>query len=317
MCGPYDTQGQSTTDGLSNLWGYLHQDYAASLAEFGRPCHLPDSGSWILTRDIPGSSLVDGMGCYPLFCCADWRKLPGDLKWLSERLVSVVAVADPLGDHTPELLRQAFDRVVPYKDHFVIETGRPLDAFVSMSHRAHARRALRNIDVERCTTPTAFLDEWERLFGVLAERHGIRGIRRFSRRAFERQLAIPGIVMFRATSHGRTVGLDLWYEQAGAAQGHLAAFDRVGYSLRASYATKWRAIEYFSDRVRWINLGAAPSGSPDRGLTHFKRGWSTGTKTAWLCGRVLNAHAYEKVVQARGAANETYFPAYRMGEFAT
>jgi hypothetical protein len=297
--------------------GYLHRDYAASLEEFGRPLALPGSGAWILARPIPGTSLLDAMGCYPLFCCIDWRRLSQDLREITEPLVSIVVVADPLGDHTPELLSSAFDRVIPYKEHFVIETGRPLDHFVTKSHRRHAQRALQSIDVERCPKPLDFLDDWERLYGVLSARHSITGIRRMSRAAFERQLEIPGLVMFRATAGRRTVGLDLWYEQAGSAQGHLAAFDDVGYDLRASYATKWRAIEYFNDKVRWINLGAAPSGSPDRGLRHFKEGWATGTKTAWLCGRILNADAYWRAVRTHGTVDESYFPAYRAGEFAT
>jgi hypothetical protein len=296
--------------------GYLHQDYAASLAEFGRPLALPASGAWILTRQIPGTALVDGMGCYPLFCCAEWRKLPQDVRSLDERLVSVVVVADPLGDHTPDLLADAFDRVVAYKEHFVIETGRPLEQFVSKSHRAHAQRALKEVHVELCPTPLAFIDDWERLYGVLATRHSITGLRRFSRMAFERQLAIPGMVMFRAVAGGHTIGLDLWYEQGHAAQGHLAAFDSTGYRLRASYATKWRAIEYFTDKVRWMNLGAVPTATGESGLLHFKHGWSTGTKRAWLCGRVLNPVAYEELVEARRAINEPYFPAYRAGEFA-
>jgi len=89
----------------------------------------------------------------------------------------------------------------------------------------------------------------------------------------------------------------------------------MGYQLRASYATKWRAIEYFSDRVRWINLGAGTAGDPDGGLSRFKRGWSTGTKIAWLCGHVLQPAVYAAILSSKGVAETHYFPAYRRGEF--
>ena len=61
------------------------------------------------------------------------------------------------------------------------------------------------------------------LYAHLTERHGITGIRAFSRAAFARQLAVPGLVMFRAAAAGETVGLHLWYVQDDVAYGHLGA----------------------------------------------------------------------------------------------
>ena len=216
------------------MTGYLHRDYAGSLSEFGWPRPLPASQGWILERAIPGTASRDGMGCYPLFCCADWRGVAGDLTALADDLVSVVLVADPLGCHSPALLEGTFDRVIPYKEHFVVETGRPLADFVKRSHRAHAERALKDVSVEVCSEPLTLLDEWERLYAVLTARHSVKGLRRLSRRAFEKQFAIPGIVMFRAVAGGQTVGLNVCYVQGDCAQDHLTAFDSVGYTLRAS-----------------------------------------------------------------------------------
>jgi hypothetical protein len=296
--------------------GYLHPEYAKSLSEFGTPIHLPASEGWVLKRAIEGTSEHDAMGCYPLFCCTNWSGLRQDVEALRNDLVSVVLVTDPLGDYSPELLANSFDRVEAFKDHFVVRTGRPLRQFVSTSHSHHAMRALRDVEVELCAEPLEFTDDWERLFSVLTTRHSIKGERRFSRAAFEKQVAIPGMVMFRAVVDQRTVGLDLWYVQGDCAQGHLAAFDSVGYELRASYATKWRVIEYFSDRVTWINLGAGLTRDGQDGLSRFKRGWATGTMRAWLCGRVLQPEKYASLARTRGALGEGYFPAYRWGEFA-
>jgi hypothetical protein len=294
--------------------GYLHPAYAESFAEFGTPLPLPASEGWLIRRAIPGTASFDAMGCYPLFCCGHWKHLPQDLDALEGSLVSVVLVTDPFGEYTSELLERAFGSVKPFKDHYVIETGRPPAAFVSASHRANAMRALRKVEVELCPDPLQFIDDWERLFRVLAERHSISGYRRFSRSAFEKQLAVPGMVMFRAVAEGRTVGLDLWYLQGDCAQGHLAAFDATGYALRASYATKWRMIEHFGDKVRWINLGAGIAADSTDGLSQFKRGWSTGTKRAWLCGRILQPAQYAELARSHGEPGRSFFPAYRSAE---
>ena len=298
------------------LTGYLHPDYALSFSEVAVPIVLPHSGGWLLKRSINGSALVDGMGCYPLFCCNDWHALPQDIKSLQSELVSIVLVTDPFGKYSPEQLTSCFDVVTPFKDHFVIEAGRPLEAFITKSHRGHARRALREVHVERCENPLDFMDDWERLFDILADRHSIQGMRHFSRATLERQLSIPGSVVFRAVADRQTIGIDWWYVQGDCAQGHLAAYSPRGYELRASYATKWRVIEYFSDKVKWINLGAAPTENSSNGLRDFKRGWSTGTKRAWLCGSVLNPLQYAELMRAQGGNDDRYFPAYRAGELA-
>jgi hypothetical protein len=230
-------------------------------------------------------------------------------------LVSVVLVTDPFGDYDEHVLRRTFDHVVPYKEHFVADTVRPLEEFVSRSHRENARRALRKVTVEVCRNPSAYLNDWVDLYSVLAQRHGIRGLRAFSREAFAMQLRVPGLVMFRAIHAGETVGLDLWYLNGEVAQGHLAAFSEKGYSASASYATKWTVLNFFADKARWINFGglAGSAGSSGAGLRHFKAGWSSTTRKTYICGRILNAPAYQELAAAK--PDTAYFPAYRSGEY--
>ena len=57
-----------------------------------------------------------------------------------------------------------------------------------------------------------------------------------SRAAFEKQFAVPGLVMFRASVDGSVVGLHLWYLHRGVAYGHLGATNPTGYKVMASYA---------------------------------------------------------------------------------
>lgn len=257
---------------------------------------------------------VDATGLYPLFCCDDWSGLEGDLHRIERDLVSLTIVTDPLGDHDTRTLGRVFDLVRPFKDHYIADLSVPLKAFVSKSHRQNARRALRKVQVEICETPWQHLDAWLDLYATLVERHGVTGLRAFSRRSFERQLRTPGMVMFRARVDDRTVGLDLWYVDGDVAQGHLAAFSPEGYRTSASYATKWCLLNHFVDKVRWVNLGGL-AGSPGKGaagLAHFKRGWTNVTRPTYLCGRIFDAAAYDALTRMHPATD--YFPAYRAGE---
>ena len=298
--------------------GYAHCGYARSLAEFGEPLVLPRSGGWLLRRAIPGAAgAYDAMGPYPLFSCRDGAALAADVEELDGQLVSVSLVADPFGGLAETDLRRAFHQVLPFKTHFVADLSQPVEEFASASHRSFGRRALRQMTVEVCPDPLVELDAWCRLYDHLIARHGLTGIKRFSRRAFAQQPALPGMVMFRARVDDRVIGLDLWYVHGNVATGHLVAISDEGYALRASYGLKLYLLEYFSGRVRYANLGGGAGLDGDRsdGLSAFKRGWSNATRTAYFCARVCDAARYEALARARGAEVSSYFPAYRQGEF--
>ena len=296
--------------------GYRSAEYAEAFTGLGRPLPLPQSGGWLLEREIPGTALRDAMGLYPLLCCEDWAALPQDLEAASAAgLVSVTAVTDPLGAYDEALLKSCFSRAAPYKEHFIADLTAPLESFVSKSHRQNARRALRKVSVEVCEEPLRYLDDWVELYGVLAQKHGITGLRAFSRESFEQQFQVPGLVMFRAADEDGTVGLDLWYVDGDAAQGHLAAFSDRGYAKSASYATKWTLLNHFAGKLRWVNFGgvAGAAGGQGGGLAHFKQGWSTTSRPTYICGRVFDEQAYRQLT--RGLPETSYFPAYRGGEF--
>ncbi len=301
--------------------GYMHPQYAESLAEFGTPRELPHCEGWILQRQIPGFPDYDGMGCYPLFACQKWSQLNADLKEIDNDLVSLSLVADPIGayDHLG-YLRRCFDVMVPFKEHFIVDLHKPIDLAVSKHHRRYAKNSLQKVSVLKVEDPTQLIDEWIDLYSTLIERHNLRGIKAFSRTAFTKQLSIPGTVVFRATNQGTTVGADWYYVQKEAVYGHLAALSADGYRLRASYALLWRAIEHFSanENVRWLNLGggAGVGSTANDGLSIFKRGWSTETRTAYFCGQIFDRERYQSILRKKDIPATIYFPAYRKGEFA-
>lgn len=279
---------------------------------------LPRSGGWYLERRIPGSTLYDGMGGYPLFCCADWGGLAADIADLTGRIVCLSLVTDPFGTFSEADLRRTFDFVTPYKLHFVTDLETTGGLRLGRVHRRNTRRAVNNVELDTCHEPLTMLDEWCALYEHLAAKHAIAGVRSFSRESFRRQLSVPGLMMFRASAGGQTVGLHLWYVQRDVAYGHLGATSPLGYSLMASYALYGYAVDQLRSRVRWMSLGASPGAAASpatEGLTRFKAGWSTGVRQTYFCGSVLQPLEYARLIEGMSTATR-YFPAYRERDFA-
>lgn len=323
-----------------NPTGYLHEKYARSLEEFGEPRALAASGGWVLVRPVPKPDARDGkgagygqdacasqkahdaMGCYPLFCCRDWSKLPEDLAQLGRDLVSLALVSDPFGCQDVGTLQSSFDRVIHFKDHLLVDISKLEPEFGNRHHRYYARKALKEMRVEECADPLQNLDEWQALYATLIERHHLKGIKAFSRASFAGQLQTPGLVMFRAMSGEQVVGAQLWYIQGDVAYSHLTAVSDAGYNLRATYGLYWAAIESLrkraADGLRWLDLGAGAglAGASADGLTQFKAGWANDCRPVYFCGKVFDSDRYQRMTHDAGASLSSYFPAYRHGEFA-
>ena len=70
------------------MTGYLHRDYALSLADFGAPRELPRSGAVVLLG-LDSSRVFDALDIertgesYPIFCTTRWlgAELPGMVAW--------------------------------------------------------------------------------------------------------------------------------------------------------------------------------------------------------------------------------------------
>ena len=272
---------------------------------------------WLLERRVPHSAELDAIGTYPLFCCADWNGLHQDIDALRGRLVSLVLVADPFGQHNDEFLRATFDRVLPLKTHFAVD----LDVkgpIGSRHHQYRARRALRDVEIEVCADPESKIDEWIALYNCLIDRHTLTGIQAFSPESFRRQFAVPGLVLFRAVARsGECVGAQLWFKQCDIAYSHLTVANSEGYRCACTYALYDAAIRYFRGSVRWLDLGgAAGIQQKGDGLTLFKRGWSNATRTAFLCCSILDSERYAALCNAAGTSSQDYFPSYRWREAA-
>jgi hypothetical protein len=297
----------------SSRSGYAHPQYAQSLAEFGTVRELPGSGGWLLERPVPLGKEIDGMGCYPLFCCRDWSAVGDDLDRLADRLVCVWLVTDPFAEIAWPQLKATFpDVCYEYKQHLVTDLSQPLEKTVSSHHRRNARKALANVRVCQSSPDDVLLSQWLPLYDNLLRRHAIEGIARFSPTAFARQMSVPGLTAFSARDGDETCGINLWYLRGDVAYYHLGAYSKQGYDCGASFALFWTALSHFAERgIRWAALGAgAGVNAAETGLTRFKRGWSTGTRPVFFCGRIMQPAAYQHL--ASGVPyGTTFFPAYR------
>ena len=296
------------------LGSYSSNPYLESLSEFGAPVSLPGSQAGFLEEQIGLRPLFDARGAYPLLCAANWDALSGELEENARKWVSVVAVPDPLTAPSWEDLADIFPHVCrPYKEHFVVELGEGWDGPYPDGHRRSIRRAASLLEVEWVKEPVSALGDWLKLYNYLIYRHDIKGIARFSRQSFEKQLSTPGLVALRAHKGGETVGMTLWLRDGDRAYYHLGASNQTGYESGASFGLFAEALSGFCEMgVERVLLGAGSTeiGEERDGFARFKAGWATKAIPSFLCGRIFDMARYEEL--SRGIRTD-YFPAYRTG----
>ena len=298
---------------MNGVAGYASRAYAESRAEFGELREVGHCGGALLGQSIVDSTHRDAVGPYPIFSCRDWSGLSTDLDALSDRYVCAYAVTDPFGASSADELARTFpDLCYAYKQHFAVDLSRPLDSFVDSHHRRNIRKGLKNVEIQRLFACWPTLAAWQSLYDCLINRHDIRGIARFSAQSFARQIAVPGFDCFAAVDAEGICGMTLWYVDRGVAYYHLGAYNERGYGQAAAFAIFATALQQFAQEgVRWAALGAgAGTTAADSGLTRFKQGWSTETRPAYLCGRILQPETYQRLSIA-APTGTTFFPAYR------
>lgn len=300
---------------LSSPKVYLSDGYAKSLADFGQPRKLLHSGGGWIQRRFASSQIPDGMGLYPLLCCEDWSALETDLNDLADQIISFVAVLDPYGCYDTDFLKKVFPGVFrPFKKHFAVNLSRPLLlSAIADNHKRNIRKADAKLSIDWMYAACDWSSEWCGLYGNLIQRHNIQGPAAFSAVSLTKQIALPGMMAFRAMLGGQTVGMQLWARHGDVACYHLAAYDQAGYDNRASYALTWQALRYWqSEGMAWAHLGGG-GGLNDAtdGLTRFKAGWSDTEKTAWIAGRICHPKEYERLLLTSSRGGATFFPGYR------
>jgi hypothetical protein len=287
---------------------YRDASYAEAFAEFGDPLQVVPWGTFVLRRAIGEGASADACGLYPLLALMPDADISAGRRVLEAAgLVTFVGVTDPFAAPQPAVLAREFDICYPFKQHAIIDRqiGKP---DFSRHHRQKIRRALRSCLVERLSLRD-HVDRWMELYDELAERQGISGIQRFSRRYFERLAEMPCLGCFAARQDGVIVAMTLWLRSDQVAYFHLGASSALGYDVSASYALIAAAIEEYGD-CDILNLGGVAGLADDNdGLSRFKRGFANSSAYAHLCGMILNRQAYD--IMAAGYNEGQYFPIYR------
>lgn len=305
--------------------GYRSAAYAAALAGFGRARPFGDTGGYLLERRIPECDHIDLMGPYPTFSCTDWRALEPALAGLKMANLaetepvsvplSLTLVTDPFCPLAAEDLGAVFDLCRPFGDHHLIDLAAPLSP--SKHHRKKLRRA-GAARIEAGPADPGFGPVFATLYAGLAEKKGIRDLRRFDAESLAAQVAVPGAHLVTAWADDMLLGADLYYLDGDVAYAHLSAYAPEGYERSVSYPMIAAAHDYFSPRAGWIDLGGIPAqdaGRTGSGVGHFKRGWTDVTRLSHLCGAVLDRPRYDALSAARAPKDVAWFPAYRAGEF--
>jgi hypothetical protein len=223
---------------------------------------------------------------------------------------------DPLSaERAGGALAAAFpDLLLPYKQHFLVDLQSDWTRRLPLNHKRNAKKALSQVEVQRCGDPAAALGIWCDLYAALKRRHGISGLGDFPRQSFALQLGAPGLIVFKATARAQTVAMHLWFVEGDTAYYHLGASSADGYRLGAAFALMGSALhELQCMGVRWAVLGGAPdaaaSGEAD-GLARFKEGWATCARSAYLCGFICDRGAYNNLT-SRQENSSSFFPGYR------
>ena len=302
-------------DGMTELPAYASLAYAKSLAHVGQPLFVPEWGTHVVLRPVPGEAgRLDAVGPYPICCLtpkADLRAGFAALRMAGA--VSVVLVADPLHGPDPAALKRAFPVCRPFKTHWLVDR-RAGSAEPSKHHQDRMRRGGRHATGLRVSLrDAAWRAEWGRLYGGLVARRCITGMQAFTPAAFEALTDVGDdqLLAVAATNGSEVLAMQIWVCQAGRGYSHLTATSQAGYRLGASYVVYETALRLLSECcVLDLGGGAGLGDDPADTLAMFKRGFANRSVAAYLCGKVLDPALYAALAAGRNGA---FFPAYRQG----
>ena len=288
---------------------YATEGYARSLGHWGDAFHVPEWGSYVMLREIPGGG--DAAGTYPIAVLAPGADVAAGLERLRRSgVVSITLVLDDFNRPSLDELGRCFQVINRFKTHYLRRGAMPFS--YGKHHRYEVRRAAKRVTVR----PFALADhagEWSTLYAGLVRRLGLTGVHDFPPAHHEALQQLGGLTSIGAWLNDELVCAHLWVSDGRHVHSHLAASSGAGYEAGAAYAVYDASIRHFSE-AELINFGggAGIGDDPDDGLARFKRGFANDRASAYLCGAILDAGLYDKLVRQKGVPPDTlYFPAYR------
>lgn len=295
------------------MTGYLSPAFGQSYAAFGTPLHLPGCGLQLLERPL-GAGQFDYIGSYPYAMCADWGALADDMPRLARPgAVSLTFVADPFQSDAVRAATRDWDLCRHFKTHYVTDLHTDWRRNRPRTMRRITRRALESHRIETIADPVPMAAQFWDLYQTTVKRHGVSGMQALSLQVIEQQVTIPGALVIAARDDAGLAGAILSFCHGETASLHLIFLCPRAHAQKTSYALIYATLAALEARgLRYANLGG-PAGNDDAGddsLARFKKGWTTETRSALICGRILDPQLYRAL---SGDADPTngYFPAYR------
>jgi len=285
-----------------------------SLDSIGEAHFLKHAQGWLFKRTFRQFGF-DLTGSYPFFKALKPENLKADLQALQtlESFIALVLVSDPLDPNSEKQLGPLFpDCFRLFKHHYGIDLTQKLE--FSAHHRYYARRAERTQSFEVLVEPLQILNEWFDLYQNLILKHQIKGVRAFSKTAFQNLLQTPGLIAFLARIDQDILGIHLWMLDPAQkkAYSHLAASSKLGYENYCAYLLYQKGIAWFAEQgYHHLDLGGGLYNQSENGLAFFKQGWSNVRWPVWLCGKIFDREKYRFLTENKQG---NYFPAYREGE---
>ena len=286
---------------------YASMAYAAAF-DLGS-IDVPEWETALITRPIPLTDWIDGLGCYPLTVFGKKPHLKAGLERLrAAELVSLALVPDPVTSPSPAALADAFEICRPFKTHFLIDRDAGPVRFTK-NHRWSVRKSLQHCSFEQVDL-RAHLDLWQKLYQHTVRRHGVTGIQDFALSYFRALAEVTEVTALAARHAGEIIAMILWVRNGDIVYAHLEGGSPEALQTHATYGLIAAANEHFAG-CRIIHLGGAAGLDAEGGdgLAHFKRGFANREATAYFCAHRLDADRYAAL--AGDQPKTSFFPAYR------
>lgn len=295
---------------------YNSMEYCSCLEGFGTPLELDGMPGCLLRRRIPGTGLDDLVYPYPMFTVTDEDSLLGSLR--SQKTggcVSATIVTDPLAGFDP--CSGEWDLALRWKTHLIADNALPSANTFSDKVCYYSRRAAGRFGFEVRLSPDGrpgLLGDWMRLWEVLVERHGLKGLKALSPGYFQGLFALDGVLPAILSDGEGIHAIHIWIVDGNDAYSHLHASDTRAYDCSANYLLYSEELKLLSELgCRRCLLGSASGGGGEDGLYAFKRQFANATADNHLLGLVMDRAAYAELTGSP-LHDGGYFPAYRRGE---
>ncbi|WP_245926917.1 GNAT family N-acetyltransferase [Breoghania corrubedonensis] len=200
------------------------------------------------------------------------------------------------------------------KTHLVVDVGAGWRQRTSATARRYVRKARERQTFERIPATADNADALWAMYQTTIRHHAVTGLARLSRDAIARQLDVDGALLVLAKEGARILGAILSYRHGETANAHLFFLSQEARAAHTSYGLIDATLGEF-ERLgcQKVNLGGVAGARDDTsgGLYRFKQNWTRETRTAFLCGAVLQPRTYEILTMGTCDPKSAYFPLYR------